>query len=90
MAIFNVELADINEVYRPYLTDTHRYQLFFGGSSSGKSCFLATRAVLDALSGRNVLVVRKVQRTLHASCWNEEHVISQYISLYERLLPNPD
>lgn len=25
-----------------------------------------------------------------ASCWNEEHVISQYISLYERLLPNPD
>ena len=71
MTVFNVDLADINEVYRPYLSDTHRYQLFFGGSSSGKSCFLATRAVLDALSGRNILVVRKVQRTLHASCWNE-------------------
>ena len=25
-----------------------------------------------------------------ATFWNEEHVISQYISLYERLLPNPD
>ena len=71
MTAFNVDLRGINEVYRPYLTDEHRYQLYFGGSSSGKSCFLATRAVLDALSGRNVLVVRKVQRTLHASCWNE-------------------
>ena len=71
MAIFNVDLENINGIYRPYLADGHRYQLFFGGSSSGKSCFLATRAVLDALSGRNILVVRKVQRTLHASCWNE-------------------
>ena len=71
MAIFNVDLESINGIYRPYLADGHRYQLFFGGSSSGKSCFLATRAVLDALSGRNILVVRKVQRTLHASCWNE-------------------
>ena len=71
MATFEVDLKGINAVYRPYLGDTHRYQLYFGGSSSGKSCFLATRAVLDALSGRNTLVVRKVQRTLHASCWNE-------------------
>ena len=71
MATFEVDLTGINPVYRPYLADGHRYQLYFGGSSSGKSCFLATRAVLDALSGRNILVVRKVQRTLHASCWNE-------------------
>ena len=71
MASFNVNLTDINPVYRPYLEDAHRYQLYFGGSSSGKSCFLATRTVLDALRGRNILVARKVQRTLHASCWNE-------------------
>ena len=71
MATFNVDLSGINAVYRPYLKDGHRYQLYFGGSSSGKSCFLATRAVLDVLAGRNILVVRKVQRTLHASCWNE-------------------
>ena len=71
MAIFNVDLENINGIYRPYLKDGHRYQLYFGGSSSGKSCFLATRAVLDVLAGRNILVVRKVQRTLHASCWNE-------------------
>ena len=71
MAKLNVDLDQINPVYRPYLSDEHRYQLFFGGSSSGKSCFLATRAVLDALAGRNILVVRKVQRTLGVSCWNE-------------------
>ncbi len=71
MATIEIDLNGINAVYRPYLRDSHRYQLFFGGSSSGKSSFLATRAVLDALSGRNLLIVRKVQRTLHASCWNE-------------------
>ncbi len=63
--------GQLNEVYLPYLRDTRRYQIFFGGAASGKSVFLATRAVLSALSGRNVLVVRKVRRTIGASCWNE-------------------
>ena len=69
--ILKVDVGAFNPVYVPYLEDCHRYQLFFGGSSSGKSCFLATRAVLDALRGRNILVVRKVQRTLAQSCFNE-------------------
>ena len=63
--------GQLNEVYLPYLRDTRRYQIFFGGAASGKSVFLATRAVLSALSGRNVLVVRKVRRTISASCWSE-------------------
>ncbi len=53
------------------MRDTHRYQIYFGGASSGKSCFLATRAVLDTLQGRNTLIVRQVARTLRTSCWNE-------------------
>lgn len=61
----------INRVYRPHLENMDRYQIFFGGSGSGKSVFLATRCVLDALQGRNILVVRKVGRTLRSSCWNE-------------------
>ena len=61
----------INRVYRPHLFNEHRYQIFFGGAGSGKSVFLATRCVLDALSGRNTLVVRQVARTLKSSCWNE-------------------
>lgn len=60
-----------NAVYRPYLRDTHRYQIFFGGAGSGKSVFLASRCVLDCLMGRNILVARQVARTLRHSCMNE-------------------
>lgn len=61
----------LNRVYRPHLQSEDRYQIFFGGSGSGKSVFLATRCVLDALQGRNILIVRKVGRTIRSSCWNE-------------------
>ena len=66
-----IDKSAFNEVYRPYVRESRRYQIFFGGSSSGKSAFLASRCVLDALWGRNVLIVRKVARTLRPSCWNE-------------------
>jgi phage terminase large subunit len=61
----------LNAVYVPHLKNEHRYQLYYGGSGSGKSVFLATRCVLDVLQGRNYLVVRQVSRTLRQSCWNE-------------------
>lgn len=63
--------AVLNQVYRPHLENLHRYQVYFGGAGSGKSVFLATRCVLDALRGRNTLIVRQVARTLRGSCWNE-------------------
>lgn len=61
----------VNRIYRPHLENMHRYQIYFGGAGSGKSVFLATRCVLDALQGRNTLIVRQVARTLKGSCWNE-------------------
>ena len=60
-----------NPVYIPYLTDNTRVQVFFGGSSSGKSYFLCSRAVLDALQGRNYLILRNVANTLRNTVWNE-------------------
>jgi len=61
-----------NPVYLPYLEDETRTQIFFGGSSSGKSYFLAQRAVLEvAAGGHNYLVVRKVAGTLRRSSYNE-------------------
>ena len=66
-----------NAVYLPYLQDNTFRQIYFGGSSSGKSYFLATRAVLDVMSGRNYLILRNVARTVRNSCWNE---ISKAIS----------
>jgi phage terminase large subunit len=66
-----VEPSAFNSVYRPYFTDDHRIQIFFGGSSSGKSYFLGQRVVLDTIRGRNTLVLRNVARTIRSSCWNE-------------------
>lgn len=71
MLTIRVKPSAFNGVYYPHLQNDHRYQLYYGGSSSGKSFFLATRAVLDCLKGRNYLVVRKVAKTLRGSCWNE-------------------
>lgn len=71
MLTIRVKPSAFNSVYYPHLKNDHRYQLYYGGSSSGKSFFLATRAVLDCLKGRNYLVVRKVAKTLRGSCWNE-------------------
>jgi len=57
-----------NKIYVPYLEDTTPLQIFYGGSSSGKSVFCAQRAVYDLLrGGRNYLVCREVGRTIRGS-----------------------
>jgi phage terminase large subunit len=62
-----------NPIYLKYqLNNKNRYQIYYGGSSSGKSFSLAQRTVLDVLKGeRNYLVVRNVQSTIKRSCLNE-------------------
>ena len=71
-AQIELDLSLVNEIYRPYLTEYARTQIYFGGASSGKSVFLAQRAVADMLQGgRNYLVVRQVGRTLRGSVYTE-------------------
>lgn len=41
-----------NGVYLPLLQDDTQTQIIYGGSSSGKSYFLAERVVFDLLGGR--------------------------------------
>lgn len=75
----NVSTEVFNSAFLPWLSedtksDLHSRptQIFFGGSASGKSVFLAQRAVLDvAQGGRNYLILRKVQRDCRKSVWNE-------------------
>lgn len=70
-----------NPVYRRYLDDETYTQIFYGGSSSGKSYFLAQRCVLDMLKGgHNYLIVRKVARTVRKSVFNE---ITKAISFFK-------
>lgn len=74
MADFNikVDMRVVNSAYRPYLHAPNRTQIFFGGSSSGKSVFLAQRAVLDVASGdHNYLICRAVGRSIRNSVFNE-------------------
>ena len=61
-----------NKRYLPYLKDDTEIQIYFGGSSGGKSVFLAQRCVTDLLEGgRNYLVIRNTANTLRASVFNE-------------------
>jgi len=75
-----IPASAFNSVYARYLTEYARTQIFFGGSSSGKSVFLAQRAVVDLMEGgRNYLVVRQVGRTLRGSVFTEiSKIINQW------------
>lgn len=74
MKDINLEInpSVFNNIYLKYqLKNLNRYQIYYGGSSSGKSVSLAQRCVLDVLKGRNYLIVRNVGNTLRNSCFNE-------------------
>ena len=61
----------INPVYWPLRKCMERVLIVFGGSSSGKSYFLASRLVADLLEERNYLVCRNVGATLRQSVFME-------------------
>lgn len=61
----------VNKVYLPYLNKSQFVQIYYGGSSSGKSYFLAQKIVLDNIQGVNWLVCRNVANTLRNSSFNE-------------------
>ena len=61
-----------NPVYIPYLTDPKNTEIFYGGSSSGKSNFVAARAIEDIMAGgHNYLCCRQMGNSLTKSVFNE-------------------
>ena len=54
-----------NDVYIPYLDNTDRYLVFYGGGSSGKSYFIAQRFIYRLIqpTRHNLLVVRQTGDT---------------------------
>lgn len=54
-----------NDIYLPYLENTDRYLLFYGGGSSGKSYFIAQRYIYKLIHPLrcNLLVVRQTGDT---------------------------
>lgn len=75
-----IEPDVFNDAYLPYLDCHARVQIFYGGSGSGKSVFLAQRCVYDLMQGgRNYLIAREVGRTIRRSVFNEiQKVISAW------------
>lgn len=73
MTKVDIDLAVFNPVYRSHLTNSiARTQIFYGGTGSGKSVFLAQRCIYDVMNGgRNYLVCRAVGRTLRGSVFTE-------------------
>ena len=63
--------AKFNPAYIEHLSAKQRTQIFFGGSSSGKSYFIAQKAVLENMDGANYLCCRNVARTIRNSTFNE-------------------
>ncbi len=63
----NIKLSKkvFNPVYIPYLDNTDRYLVFYGGGSSGKSYFIAQRYIYKLIHPRrcNLLVVRQTGDT---------------------------
>lgn len=60
-----------NPAYIPYLNKPQFLQIFYGGSSSGKSFFITDKIVLDTLQGCNWLCCRNVGNTIKRSVFNE-------------------
>ena len=72
MIDYHIPKSAFNEVYLKFMNVDQDTQIFYGGSSSGKSFFLAQRCILDILNGdRNYLICRKVARTIRKSVFNE-------------------
>lgn len=72
-----VDLSDIdqiiNPVYRTYLEDHRRFQIFKGGAGAGKSYFISEKIHYNFLTlpGYNVLVLRKINIDNHQSTFAE-------------------
>ena len=60
-----------NKVYLPYFNKPQFTQIFYGGSSSGKSYFLGQKVVLDNMNGVNWLICRNTASTINKSVFNE-------------------
>lgn len=81
MINLNISAKVFNPVYRPFLGYVAPLEIYYGGSSSGKSYFLAQRCIIDMVKGgHNYLIIRKVALTVRKSVFNE---ITKAISFFK-------
>jgi phage terminase large subunit len=73
MININVPKSAINNIYLSHLDNQARIQIFFGGSSSGKSVFVIGQRVIYRLlkGGHNFLICRQTKTSLRGSVVTE-------------------
>lgn len=69
----NIKRSYFNDAYMPYLNNTERFTVFYGGAGSGKSVFVCQKLILKLLKypNRTLLVIRKVSASLRDSIYQE-------------------
>lgn len=68
----NISLRIFNTIYIPYLENESRTEILFGGSSSGKSKFLAQRCIYRVMKGgHNYLICRAIAKDSRRSTFVE-------------------
>lgn len=81
MISVNIPKSAINPVYLPYINNDSRTQIYFGGSSSGKSKFIIGQRTLIKLleGGHNFLICRQTKNSIRGSVAAEiEKTISEW------------
>lgn len=70
--IKTIKASLLNEEFKKFLFNVHsKTQILFGGAGSSKSVHSAFKNIFRVLSGKNVLVVRKVYGTIYDSYYQE-------------------
>ncbi len=82
----------INDAYLPYMFDDTAMQIFFGGSSAGKTVAMCDRATIDVCNGsRNYLIAKKFANSIRGSIFNDicQSIEKLKVSSYFKINKSP-
>lgn len=101
MIKLKIDRSVFNTVYYPLLFNySHRYEVYYGGSGSGKSVFIAQKLLIKLIQNRNrkALIIRKFGTTLKDSVfqlivdtlkkWKLFDLCRVHLTTYTITLPN--
>ena len=67
-----IDKSVFNDKFFPYLFDySHRFEVYRGGSGSGKSHFIAQKLIIKAMNdpGRRILICRRTGNSIRETVW---------------------
>ena len=89
---FRKHVKDKSPAFVPAFKDQSRYQVLWGGAGSGKSHIVARKILYRILKEsdvkHNILVIRKVDRTIKKSVWTLMRNIISLWGMYDDFVFN--